>query len=260
MNKEQSIKEKGKLYDMYGNFVQVPYVWYKLCRKYEIPKEVAVLKTKGNTIEINPMEINVLAYLAGYNLEPDKECFPGNVKLATTFDVGLSTIEKYLKELRWVGFIKTFEEKSTPVHTDRRTIYVQFDVINSVLESESNPYKCMVPSKCMPYEHMDKPIQTNGITHTDRGENPYELATYNKELERIRKNNKDTAPPKDNNSFITPDGDATKEKRSLSDISDQECQEMFDKYNSGQTMEELMEEYNTSWDVVSEALKYILLG
>ena len=67
------------------------------------------------------------------------------------------------------------------------------------------------------------------------------------------------APPKDNNSFITPDGVATKEKRSFSDISDQECQEMFDKYNSGQTMEELMEEYNAPRDVVNSALKYILL-
>lgn len=184
----QKEKEKGRLYKMYGNFVQVPYVWYQLCRKYEIPKEVAVLKTKGNTVDLNPMEINVLAYLAGY-----EDCHPSNKQIAATFQVGVSTIEKYLKELRWVGFIKTFEDKKEPTHTDKRNIFVQFDTINAVLKSKSNPYKCMVPSECNPYEHMAKPIQTNGTTHTDVGIDPYMLATNKKELESIRKNNKEVA-------------------------------------------------------------------
>ena len=191
MSKEVKEKEKGRLSKMYGNFVQVPYVWYGLCRKYEIPKEVAVLKNKGNTIELNPMEINVLAYLAGYD-----ECYPTNKQLSALFQVGISTIEKYLKELRWVGFIKTFEEKKESTYTDRRNIYIQYDIINAVLKSESNPYKCMVPTNDNPYECMDEPIQTNGTTHTNEWIDPYMLATNKKELEIIKKNNKENAEDK----------------------------------------------------------------
>lgn len=191
MSKEVKEKEKGRLSKMYGNFIQMPYVWYKLCRKYEIPKEVAELKNKGNTIEINPMEVNVLAYLAGYD-----ECYPTNKQLSELFQVGISTIEKYLKELRWVGFIKTYEEKSSHIYTDRRNIYIQFDVINAVLKSEDNPYKCMVPSTCNPYDYMDQPIQMYGSTHIDEGIDPYMLATNNKELENIIKNNKENAEDK----------------------------------------------------------------
>ncbi len=188
MSKEFKLKEQGRVSKMYGNFVQVPYVWYGLCRKYEIPKEIAVLKTKNNTVELNPMEINLLAYLAGY-----EDCYPTNKQMAALFKVGTSTIEKYLKELRWVGFIKTFEEKNNPTHTDRRKIYVQLNMINKVLESESNPYKCMVSQEDHPYECMGQPIQTNGSTHTDVWDNPYMLAVNNKELESIRKNNKEVA-------------------------------------------------------------------
>ena len=75
---QQVEKEKGKLFKMYGHFVQVPHIWYKLCRKYEIPKEIVTLKNKDNTIDINPMEINVLAYLAGY-----EDCYPANKQMAS---------------------------------------------------------------------------------------------------------------------------------------------------------------------------------
>ena len=181
------VKEKGRVSKMYGNFVQVPYVWYRLCRKYEIPKEIVDLKKKTNTIEINPMEINVLAYLANF-----ESCYPSNKQLADIFQVGISTIEKYLKELRWVGFIKTFEEKGEPTYTDKRNIYVQFDVIDKVLRSQDNPYICMVATEDHPYECMVEPIQTNGLTHTNVGEHPYILATNKKALENIKKNNKET--------------------------------------------------------------------
>ena len=43
-----------------------------------------------------------------------------------------------MKELRWVGFIKTFESKDSPNHTERRDIYVQHDAIKAVLKSNSN--------------------------------------------------------------------------------------------------------------------------
>ena len=190
MSKKFKEEEKGKLYEMYGHYLRVPHVWYKLCRKYEIPKEVTILKTKDNTITLNPMEVNVLAYLAGYNIDDDKKCYPGNSKLAEVFQVGISTIEKYLKELRWVGFIKTFEEKSSSTYTERRNIYVQFDVIDKVLASENDPYKCMAYSEDNPYECMDKPIQTEGLTHINEWEEPYECMTNKKELKSIKKDYK----------------------------------------------------------------------
>lgn len=148
-NISNEFKDKGRLSKMYGNFVQVPCIWYKLCRKYEIPKEIVDLKKRTNTIDINSMEINVLSYLANY-----ESCYPSNKQLANIFQVSISTIEKYLKELRWVGFIKSFEEKTESIYTDKRIIYVQFDVINKVLNSCDNPYKSMVSTDGNPYECM----------------------------------------------------------------------------------------------------------
>ena len=57
-----------------------------------------------------------------------------------------------MKELRWVGFIKTFETKDNSNYTNRRDTYVQHDAIKAVLESEDNPYIVpyirKVPSEC----------------------------------------------------------------------------------------------------------------
>ena len=180
-------KEKGKMYEMYGNYVQVPYSWYGLCRKYTIPKEIVVIKgKKNNTIELNPMEINVLAYLANFD-----ECYVSNGMLSETFNVGVSTIEKYLKELRWTGLIKTFEDKDTPVHTRKRMIHVQHANIKEILSSKNNPYICMVGKENNPYECMGEPIQTNGTTHTDVLQNPSTCMTNKKELERYKKDIKE---------------------------------------------------------------------
>ena len=182
-------KEKGKMYEMYGNYVQVPYSWYGLCRKYIIPKEVKEFRNKAeNCIELNPMEINVLAYLANYD-----ECYVTNSTIAGVFNVRKQTIEKYMKELRWVGFIKTFENKDNPTYTDRRDIYVQHDVIKEVLQSESNPY--IVPYECkVHYEHKvsyecnASTLQTNGDYPTDVMQVPYTCNTNKKELEYIKIN------------------------------------------------------------------------
>ena len=246
MSKAANEKEKGRLSKMYGHFVQVPYVWYGLCRKYEIPKEIATLKTRGNTIDLNPMEINVLAYLANYT-----ECYPSNKQIAEIFQVGTSTIEKYLKELRWVGFIKTFESKNVPNHTDRRNIYIQFDVINDVLASESNPYKCMVHSNgksTNPYECMDHTIQTNGISHTDVWDNPYKLATNKKVLESIRKNNKEMAPPKMNHS------DSASNKKMFAKLSNREKELMRNNYERFFDISRAASDFDVTEEVVAMVL------
>lgn len=130
-------KRTSFLYEQYGNFVQVPYSWYRLCRKYIIPYEVADLKNKDNSLTLNVAEINVLAYLANYD-----ECYVSNGMIANIFDVKKHTIEKYIRELRWVGFIKTYESKESPIYTLRRNIYVQHDVIKAVLENDDDPYIC----------------------------------------------------------------------------------------------------------------------
>lgn len=193
--------EKGKMYRMYGNYVQVPYTWYGLCRKYIIPKEVKIFKDKKeNCIELNPMEINVLAYLANYD-----ECYVTNSSIAEVFNVKKQTIEKYMKELRWVGFIKTFESKDSPTHTDRRDIYVQHDIIKMVLKSESNPYivsyeykvhdECKVSDKCEVHdEHHASTLQTDGNYPTNVMQVPDECNTNKNKLEYIKINkNKDGA-------------------------------------------------------------------
>ena len=81
-------KEKGKMYTMYGNYVQVPYSWYRLCRKYIIPKEVKEFRNNAlNCIELNPMEINVLAYLSNY-----EEWFVSYSVIEEVFNVKKKTI------------------------------------------------------------------------------------------------------------------------------------------------------------------------
>ena len=189
MSKEQ--KKKGKMYDMYGNYVQVPYSWYGLCRKYIIPKEVKEFRGKSvNCIELNPMEINVLAYLANY-----EECFVSNTAIAEVFNVKKKTIEKYMKELRWVGFVKTYENKDNPTYTDRRDIYVQHDAIKKVLEFEGDiyhvPYECWVSNNEVPYKRNLSTLQMKGDYPTDVTEVPYTCETNKKELEyiKINKNN-----------------------------------------------------------------------
>ena len=192
MSKE--IETKEKMYKMYGNYVQVPYQWYKLCRKYIIPKEVKEFTNKKeNTIELNPMEINVLAYLSGFD-----ECYITNNTLSEVFKVKKQTIEKYMKELRWVGFIKTFESKDNPMYTDRRDIHVQHNAIKAALENESNPY--IVPYECkvrdeqrVPYECHASTLQMDGDYLTDVMQVPYICNTNKNKLEYIKINNKDVA-------------------------------------------------------------------
>lgn len=186
-------KEKGKMYNMYGNYVQVPYSWYGLCRKYIIPTEVKEFKDKKeNCIELNPMEINVLAYLANY-----EECFVSNSVIAEVFNVKKKTIEKYMKELRWVGFIKTYESKDNPTYTDRRDIYVQHDAIKKVLEIEGNvyivPYECGVSNNEAPYKRNLSTLRTEGNYPTDVTEVPYICETNKKGLENIKINKNNDA-------------------------------------------------------------------
>lgn len=195
MSKEPN--EKGKMYDMYGNYVPVPYSWYRLCRKYIIPKEVKVFTDKKeNSIELNPMEINVLAYLANYD-----ECYASNGNIAEVFQLKKQTIEKYMKELRWVGFIKTFETKDSPTHTSRRDTYVQHDAIKAVLESEDNPYivpyECKAPDTCnIPSECNAGTLQTSCKYPTDVMQ-VYDVCEANKkEIKNIIKYNKEDAEDK----------------------------------------------------------------
>ena len=212
----QKENEKGKMYEMYGNFVQVPYTWYGLCRKYIIPKEVKLFKDKKeNCIELNPMEINVLAYLANYD-----ECYITNSSIAEVFNVKKQTIEKYMKELRWVGFIKTFETKDSPTHTDRRNIYVQHDIIKNVLQSENNPYmvsyKCNVPDEHkVHYEHHVSTLQMDGDHPTYVMQVPDECNANNNKLEYIRINKKDNgaeAPPEESKLSSNASNEANKLK------------------------------------------------
>lgn len=135
VNKERN-ELSGILSKTYGAFVQVPYSWYKLCRKYIVPENKKKFTDNGKGIvHLNLAEINVLAYLGNFT-----ECYPTNGMIAEVFNVRKHTIEKYIKELKLVGFIKTHEVKDSPTHTKRRTIYVQHDTIQEVISSEANPY------------------------------------------------------------------------------------------------------------------------
>ena len=184
-------KKKENMYDMYGNYVSVPHSWYRLCRKYIIPKEIKEFKDKrDNSIELNPMEINVLAYLANYD-----ECYVANGTIAEVFKLKKKTIEKYMKELRWVGFIKTFENKENPTYTDRRNIYIQHDAIKKVLEYDSYiymvPYECGVSNDEVPSTCNLNTLQMECNYPTNVTLVPSTCKTNKKELKYIKNNNKE---------------------------------------------------------------------
>lgn len=292
-------KKKGKMYEMYGNYVPVPHSWYGLCRKYIIPKEVKEFKDKKeNSIELNPMEINVLAYLANYD-----ECYVANGTIAEVFKLKKKTIEKYMKELRWVGFIKTFENKENPTYTDRRNIYVQHDAIKKVLEFEGDiykvPYECGVsngklPSICnLSTLHVECDYPTN-VTKV-----PSTCKTNKKRLENIINNNKEkvaNAPSSDevksfeteNNYLITNNSppmdlniyeniseqnirDLQFDSKSHSDMYDdyEYVEKIYDKYieccnykrNANDTISSIkifMKQYNCNEDSVEKCVGYFL--
>lgn len=258
MNKEQTnMKQeetKGILSRMYGDFVQVPHSWYGLCRKYAIPKEVKEFTgKKENTIELNPMEINVLAYLGNY-----EKCYVPNGKIADVFNVKKQTIEKYIKELRWVGFIKTFETKDNPTHTERRNIYVQHDAIKAVLKSEANPYtvpyerkisyECKVPYRCD-----EDTLHSSCDYLTDVMQAPYEHNANKKVLESIKKNKKYTASPiKENSSLIVPSEQPVKEKiRTYDEIPESEHYDIYMACEeSNNDYQKVAEEHNATTDAV----------
>lgn len=218
MDKKQS-ETKGILSKMYGEFVQVPHSWYKLCRKYVVPEEMKSLTDGGRgVVNLNLAEINVLAYLGNFT-----ECYPTNNMIAAIFKVQKHTIEKYIKELRVVGFIKTYETKDNPTHTKRRTIYVQHDVIQEVLKSEADPYiipheqrvshECEVSHECDASTSQTECRYPTNVTLV-----PHKCETNKKVLERIRKNKKETASPiKEDSSINTPTEQPIK-KKDLSEL------------------------------------------
>lgn len=121
----------------YGNFVKIPYNWLKLCRKYPIPEEKR--KNSGKEfVKINLNEICLLARIAGWN-DNNLLCTETNADLADFLNVTPDAIKKYINELRMVGFIKTYEEKDSPVHTSKRTLYVQYDTINKMIDRFVQP-------------------------------------------------------------------------------------------------------------------------
>lgn len=118
----------SKLLKNYGDSILIPNNWFKLCREYHIKTD----DKKEKNIIINHSEIIFLAMIARYN-EQGKECTESNQKLSNILNVSIDTIKKYLRELRLVGLIKTYEEKETSIHTPKRIIYVQYDIINEIL-------------------------------------------------------------------------------------------------------------------------------
>lgn len=121
-------KVKGELIGSYGGFVRIPYSWFKLCKKYSVEDKNG--NTKNITINLN--EVTLLAIIAGWN-DQLEECFETNAKIAEQLNVSIDAVKKYTRELRQVGLLKTYEEKDNPVHTSKRTLYVQYGKLNEIV-------------------------------------------------------------------------------------------------------------------------------
>ena len=137
--------QQEKKLNKYGKFIKIPYSWTRLCKKYLIKNR----KGEDQNITINLNEIYLLARIAGWN-DSGKECIETNASFAESLNVSIDTIKKYIRELRLVGLIKTYEEKDTPTHTSKRILYVQYQMIDELLGMN-------VPSK----DESDNELGTN---------------------------------------------------------------------------------------------------
>lgn len=173
--------EENRLYSVYGNFNLVPHIWYKLCGRYHISEEIAKLPTKNNTVEINAAEINVLAYIASYEV-----CYASNSQLASLFNVEIKTIEKYIRKLRLVGFVKSYDQKFDD--RSRRHMYVQFNVINDILNplrtKGQNTERTEKTVKSDPIKEGEISLCTLPFSPTDIPISPHVRMTNNKEKEK----------------------------------------------------------------------------
>ena len=120
--------QQEKKLNKYGKFIKIPYSWTQLCKKYLVTNK----KGEYQNVTINLNEIYLLARIAGWD-DSGKECTETNASLAENLNVSIDTIKKYIRELRLVGLIKTYEEKDTPTHTSKRILYVQYQMIDKLL-------------------------------------------------------------------------------------------------------------------------------
>ena len=152
----------------YGNFVRIPYAWFNLRGRYDLPKEKCKPNENG-TVNITDGEVCLLARIAGWN-DNGKECMETNVDLAEYLNVSVSTVKRYLHNLRLTGFIKTYEEKDLPVHTSNRIIYVQYDLVDRLLGRNRSDWLRTEPVQLLASaEEVVQPLTSGGSS----------ISTYN---------------------------------------------------------------------------------
>lgn len=216
----------------YGGFVRIPYTWLKMCKKYSLVNEEGV----EQKITINLNEIFLLARIAGWN-DQGKDCTETNNNLAEVLNVSVDTIKKYIKELRLVGLIKTYEEKDTPVHTSKRTIYIQYDVIDKILgtniSSDDSDVGTNIPTggyECTQSESIYVP--SSGYEHTPNNKNK-------------NKNNKNDNNNKDKNKKIEFD-----------DLINEYLHSVKKLFKPGSKLIEIANKLNLTYDQVKDIIDY----
>ena len=221
----------------YGGFVRIPYGWLKMCKKYSVKNQEGVNKN----ITINLNEVFLLARIAGWN-DQGKDCTETNNSLAEVLNVSVDTIKKYIKELRLVGLIKTYEEKDTPMHTSQRTIYIQYDVIDEILgmniSSDDSEVGTNVPTggdECTQLESTNVP--SSGYEHTPNKNNKIKNNSYNKEEHQ--------------NSKV----EENKESE-FNDLLDEYLHKVKESFKPGSKIIEIAEELNLTYNQVSSMIDY----
>lgn len=226
----------------YGGFVRIPYAWLKMCKKYLIVNQEGI----EQKITINLNEIFLLARIAGWN-DQGKDCTETNNSLAEILNVSVDTIKKYIKELRLVGLIKTYEEKDTPIHTSQRTIYIQYDVIDKILGMN-------VPSKEEDENELGTNVPSGGYEHTQSEGTYIPSSGYEYTPNKNNKINNNSYNNKEEHQNI--EEEENKESELNDDLIDKYLHKVKELFKPGSKIIEIAEKLNLTYNQVSSMIDY----
>lgn len=135
-------------------FIKIEFEWMKLIGTHE---------KNGESIEINHAMLFFISMINSLSQNPAKKrltCYASNAHFADVLGVSESAISKYLKKLKKLDIIKIHEERAKGSKvTTVRYIWLQWDVINSMIAESSTDADAQLPKAGTSIEDDNTPAQ-----------------------------------------------------------------------------------------------------
>lgn len=180
-----------------GKFTQIPDDWWQLVGKHPVVNKDTGEVTK--VVNITHWMVGIIAKVDSFNsvkITDDNayncKCTASNAYFASLFNMSLSSVKKSLSDLYALGVLKSYEQREGNL-TTKRYLYVNHDVLDSLLASEPSTIHDTSPDENC---ENDEPSSTHGtgvVPHTEPPSTTHgtpefhTLAPNNKEKENKRK-------------------------------------------------------------------------